>query len=39
MAKKKKIDKSKLVARIMCIFLAALMGLGGIASVIYYITM
>ncbi len=34
---KKHIDKSKLAARIMCIFLCALMVLGSIATVIYYL--
>lgn len=35
---KKRVDKSKLAARIMCIFLAALMLLGSIYTVVYYLT-
>ncbi len=35
---KKRIDKSKLAARIMCIFLVALMLLGSVYTVIYYLT-
>ena len=34
---KKKVDRSKLAARIMCIFLCALMVLGSIGTVIYYL--
>ncbi len=34
---KKHIDKSKLAARIMCIFLCVLMVLGSVGTVIYYL--
>lgn len=34
---KKKIDKSKLAVRILCLFLAGLMVIGGFVSVLNYI--